>query len=112
VADPLRDFVTTLGAWTGTATDLLETLTKPVGPTVNRNREWPRTPTALGGHLRRLAPTLRTFGVEVLFHRDARQRTITLQAVKPGYPRHQRHRQGHPHHERHPLLVRICRRAS
>jgi len=83
VAGPLRDFVRTLGAWTGIATDLLDTLTQRVGEPIRRKREWPRTPTALGGQLRRLAPTLRTAGVEVLFHRGARYRTITLQWMKP-----------------------------
>src|SRR5712691_3207750 len=84
VAGPLREFVRTRGAWTGTATDLLDTLTARVGEPIRRKREWPKTPTALGGQLRRLAPTLRTVGVEVLFCRRARYRTITLKLVQPG----------------------------
>ena len=46
--------------------------------------QWPNTATVLGGQLRRLAPTLRTVGVEVTFNRGARQRTITLMLVKAG----------------------------
>ncbi len=82
VAEPLRDFVRAVGAWTGTASALLDTLTQRVGERLRRTREWPQTPTALGGQLRRLAPTLRTVGVDVLFHREARHRTITLRSVK------------------------------
>jgi len=83
VAGPIRDFARTMGAWTGTATDLLDTLTQRVGESISRKRDWPKTPTALGGQLRRLAPTLRTIGVEILFHRGARRRTITVTLVKP-----------------------------
>jgi putative DNA primase/helicase len=84
VARPLRDFVPTIGAWTGPATDLLDALTQRVGEPVRRRREWPQTPTALSSQLRRLAPTLRTVGVDVLFHRSARHRRITLRVVLPG----------------------------
>ena len=51
VAGPLRDFVWTVGAWTGTATALLATLAPRVGEPISRKREWPKTPTALGGQL-------------------------------------------------------------
>jgi hypothetical protein len=82
VASPLEDFMRTTGDWTGTATELLDTLTRQVGEHIGRKREWPKTATALGGELRRLAPTLRTVGVEVTFNRGARRRTITLMRVK------------------------------
>ena len=39
---------------------------------------------ALGGQLRRLAPTLRSVGVEVWFSRGGGHRTITLQRIKLG----------------------------
>ena len=84
VAGPLRAFAETIGAWTGTATDLLDILARRAGEAISRKREWPKTPTALGGEVRRLAPTLRTIGVEVLFNRGARHRTITLQRIKLG----------------------------
>ncbi len=81
VAGPVREFVQTTGAWSGTATGLLHQLAERVGEPISRKREWPKTSTVLGGHLRRLAPTLRMVGVEVLFHRETRHRTITLQPV-------------------------------
>ena len=84
VAGPLRAFAETMGAWTGTATDLLDILARRAGEAISRKREWPKTPTALSGEVRRLAPTLRTIGVEVLFNRGARHRTITLQRIKLG----------------------------
>jgi hypothetical protein len=84
VADSLQNFLETTGAWTGTATDLLDALTTAVAEHVRRKREWPKTATALGGQLRRLAPTLRTVGVEITFNRAARRRTITLTLMKPG----------------------------
>src|SRR5262249_37199629 len=57
VAGPLQDFLATTGAWTGTATKLLDGLTTRVAESMRRKREWPKTATALGGELRRLAPT-------------------------------------------------------
>jgi hypothetical protein len=84
VAAPLRDFLNAIGEWSGTATELLNTLTQRVGEAFSRKREWPKTAAAFGGELRRLAPTLRAVGVEVMFGRDARRRTITLTMVKPG----------------------------
>jgi hypothetical protein len=48
--------------WTGTAAQLLELLTPDPAP-----RSWPRTPRALSGQLRRLAPALRAGGVGVDF---------------------------------------------
>jgi hypothetical protein len=82
VAGPLREFMQGAGAWSGTATELLHHLAEQVDEPTTRKREWPKTSTALGGQLRRLIPTLRIVGVEVLFHRDARHRTITLRLTK------------------------------
>jgi hypothetical protein len=84
VARPLREFLTTTGAWTGTTTDLLDALMATVAEPVRRKREWPKTASALGAQLHRLAPMLRALGMEVVFHRGARRRTITLMLVKPG----------------------------
>jgi len=47
------------GAWAGTAGELLEKLGRPEHPP----RGWPATPRALGGALKRAAPTLRAVGV-------------------------------------------------
>jgi len=47
VAGPVREFVQTTGAWSGTATGLLHQLAERVGP-ISRKREWPKTSTVLG----------------------------------------------------------------
>jgi hypothetical protein len=81
VGGPLREFVRRTGDWTGSASDLLDALTQLVDEPIRRRREWPKTPTTLGGQLRRLAPTLRNVGVDIAFHRAARHRHITLRRV-------------------------------
>jgi hypothetical protein len=81
VGRPLCEFVHRTGDWTGSATDLLDALTQLVDKPIRQRREWPKTPTTLGGQLRRLAPTLRSVGVEVAFHRAARYRYIVLRRL-------------------------------
>jgi hypothetical protein len=51
--------------WDGTPRDLLENLTRLVGDQVAGSKTWPKTPRALTGLLRRLAPNLRRAGVHV-----------------------------------------------
>jgi hypothetical protein len=70
------------GDWTGTATELLERLVE-MTPTHSR-RQLPATPSSLGQKLRRLAPDLRSQGIEVgLGSRDGHEgrRLITLRRV-------------------------------
>lgn len=85
--DPLAVAVRALaereGTWSGTAGELLEKLGRPERPP----RGWPTTPRAMGGALRRAAPTLRTVGVSVEYERTAggtRQRTWTLRRTDSG----------------------------
>ncbi|TAJ19411.1 MAG: ATP-binding protein [Planctomycetota bacterium] len=54
------ELVRARGDWSGTAGTLLEELGEPT-----QARDWPGTPKKLGGQLRRLAPALRTSGIEV-----------------------------------------------
>jgi hypothetical protein len=51
--------------FTGTATELLEALNGVVDEGVSRRREWPKGANVLSGQLKRLAPALRTDGVDV-----------------------------------------------
>ena len=72
------------GEWSGTAAELLEVLAGLVDETVRRARTWPTTPRYLGGEARRLAPNLRSVGVEVTFAREARatrRRIVTIQKI-------------------------------
>lgn len=86
LAGPVCALVRRTGRWTGTAGELLSALAELGDESTRRRREWPKTPTALGGQLRRLAPTLREAGVEVRFQRAARSRTITLEPIERTVP--------------------------
>jgi hypothetical protein len=65
--------------WTGTSAELLVQLNSLADDTSRSERGWPRTPRALSGALRRLAPDLRTIGIRVIFlNREATRRPIAL----------------------------------
>ena len=51
--------------WEGTATELLKALREHAGEEATRSRDWPKSPQALGGLLRRLAPNLRAVGIGI-----------------------------------------------
>lgn len=63
-ADPVAQAVVALvdaeGRWSGTASDLLRTLTNPGAPLP---KDWPSQPNALSGRLKRIAPALRSVGI-------------------------------------------------
>jgi hypothetical protein len=50
--------------WSGTATELLETLAFYASESTKRSRAWPQGPQALSRRLRRIAPALRAAGIE------------------------------------------------
>jgi hypothetical protein len=65
--------------WEGTAGELLEQLIPFVVEKVTKREDWPANPRALSGQLRRLAPDLRSIGVEVTFApRSGQRRSITI----------------------------------
>lgn len=66
--------------WKGTASHLLTHLKPLVSSSVVRTRKWPKDATRLSGQLRRLAPNLRSVGIEVTFGRDV-QRYVKLERV-------------------------------
>lgn len=81
VAEALLRLVLPGGEWRGTATDLLEDLTPERPP-----RGWPGSSRALGGHLRRLSPSLAQVGVVLTFnpgHRGGRLIQIERVAARP-----------------------------
>src|SRR5690606_39644755 len=51
--------------WEGTAAELLALLNERVDEQTARRKEWPTTPRALSGRIRRAAPLLRYAGVDV-----------------------------------------------
>ena len=67
--------------WTGTASDLLDTMRVFADESSTRSRDWPNSPEALSNRLRRAATFLRKVGVEISFNREVdkqRSRTITI----------------------------------
>jgi len=82
--DPLAVAVRALaereGSWSGTAGELLEKLGRPERPP----RGWPTTPRAMGGALRRAAPTLRTVGVSVECGKTAGSRSRKVWTIIRG----------------------------
>ena len=80
VADAILRSISLHGKWEGTASELLSAL--PSWATEEeRHHSWPKGPSALSNTLRRLAPSLRDAGVEVMFARDGHRRLITLCSV-------------------------------
>lgn len=65
VAVILRDIAETHGRWRGTATELLSVLNERVDEGAGRSRAWPSTAKLLSERVMRLAPALRTVGVDV-----------------------------------------------
>jgi len=75
IVEPLFTIVSE-GPWRGTVAQLVRELEQRSGAKERPRRDWPRGFAQLSGLLRRLAPSLRAFGVEVEFvregHRGAR----------------------------------------
>jgi hypothetical protein len=65
VAAAVLDLVRARGRWSGSAKALLTLLNAEVEEGVSRGKEWPKTPRALSGGLRRASAILRASGVEV-----------------------------------------------
>ena len=73
--------------WVGTASELLVALRVAASAEAQNQKGWPRTPRALSGQLRRLAPNLRAVGVDISFGREqraARRRLITVRLLGVG----------------------------
>jgi hypothetical protein len=69
--------------WEGSASELLQALNRTTEPWETHQQGWPKTPRALGNHLRRLSPNLRSSGVIVTYARDSsthvRKRLIRIE---------------------------------
>jgi hypothetical protein len=60
VGEAIKRFISSRGEWTGTMRELQSELRPD-----EARRDWPKSPRALGGKVRRLAPSLRVIGIEV-----------------------------------------------
>jgi hypothetical protein len=73
VAACVRDMMAHRQVWSGTASDFLRAADKVQHEEVSiRRPDWPRTPRALAGRLRRAQTSLRALGIELAFHREGR----------------------------------------
>lgn len=82
VAAAVRSLLDDKGAFTGTATDLLDELRQRVDEKTQKQRSFPKAPHTLSGHLKRIAPNLRNAGLTVDFDRNERNRLIRLGTQK------------------------------
>lgn len=73
-----------VGGWEGTATELLRHLEDLVEDDVLRRRSWPKSARALSTALRRLAPDLRSEGIEITDQRVGHDRRRTWRIEQAG----------------------------
>jgi DNA polymerase I len=98
-ADPVAGAVVKLmegrNEWIGTASELLKELVKRVDEDVRRYRTWPKQPQHLSRQLKRLAPVLRTEGIEVedlpRQGGERKKRLFKNNRVNDRHERHERH---------------------
>ena len=82
VAGAVLAVMATRTAWKGTATDLLDELEEAAGERIAKSKDWPQSPRALSGRLRRAATFLRKIGIEIGFDREGRARTRMIRIGK------------------------------
>jgi hypothetical protein len=87
VAVAVRGLVQNRGEWEGTATDLLQALGELAGDAVTHSRAWPKGPRPLSERLQRVAPALRTGGIDVVRDRTNSSRLLRLRRVDAGAQR-------------------------
>jgi hypothetical protein len=75
IADAIEKFLGDgQNVWSGTATELLEMLGFYANETVKRSRAWPGGPQALSRRLKRIAPALRSAGIEYTEHEQGHRK--------------------------------------
>src|SRR5882672_9306378 len=87
VAACVRELMVRRDRWTGTASDFLRAADNLQRDEVSiRRPDWPRTPRALAGRLRRAQTSLRAVGIEIAFQREGRMgsRMIRMRGLSSG----------------------------
>ncbi len=78
-AEAIIKFMSDEKSWEGSASDLLSELNELVDKEKRQNlKDWPKTPEIVGNRLRRLAPNLRTIGLDIQWDRAGRKRIIKI----------------------------------
>jgi hypothetical protein len=81
IVPPMRTLLES-GEFVGTATDLLDRLAAIAGETATRRKGWPGNATSLSRELARIAPNLRSTGIEVEKRRESHgRRLIAIRSV-------------------------------
>jgi hypothetical protein len=80
IVPPMRKMLES-GEFLGTATELLDRLAGIVGESATRRKGWPGNATALSRELARIAPNLRSVGIEVEKRRESHGRLIAIRMV-------------------------------
>ena len=86
VAAAVRALMAERTEWTGTATELLNTLSAKVDERVANGRSWPAVPQTLSNRLRRAATSLRQVGINITFYKEgsSRKRMIRISREPDG----------------------------
>lgn len=74
----LLAFIQDRNQWSGTSAELLAEINHRVKESVRKSTVWPKSPRALSGAIKRLAPALRLHGIDVSYGRTGRARLLTL----------------------------------
>ncbi|MDA8201338.1 MAG: bifunctional DNA primase/polymerase [Chloroflexi bacterium] len=85
IVPPMRTLLES-GEYTGTATELLDRLAGIVGESAARRRGWPGSATSLSRELARIAPNLRSVGIEVEKRRESHGRRVIAIRLAPETP--------------------------
>lgn len=83
IAQPLLALLEAEGEWSGTPSELLHALEARITEQARKQPGWPKSPRALSGHLKRLAPNLREAGWVVEHDRTSKKRTWTIRRADP-----------------------------
>ncbi len=79
IARPLLELLEEQGSWSGTSSELLTVLDPKVNDQLKRQKSWPKNGRSISGHLKRLAPNIRSAGWDIYFYREAKQRLVSIQ---------------------------------
>ncbi len=85
IVPPMRTLLES-GEFMGTATELLDRLAGIVGESATRRKGWPGSATSLSRELARIAPNLRSVGIEVEKRRESHGRRVIAIRTAPETP--------------------------
>ena len=84
IVGPIIALLETREQWTGIASDLLAELNAIVSEDVKHQRDWPKSPQGIGGALKRLAPNLRSTGINISNGTGRSRCVITIEKTGNG----------------------------